>query len=165
MSDQSDQTVSNAAQQLIQQLSSNAITTIPAAPFPLVTLNPSVSSENLEEFVLQKSANLVENTLKLVNDIRSYVISSPTPDDVSAVAALISSSAAALEVMNKILITDKNLKAKEKIKQMDIDSKKAMQNDELRTKVMLSREQVLEQLVRTVGPTSSSINVEATVIE
>lgn len=154
-----DQNISDAAKQLIQQLSTTTITTKQATP---TTVAPLVSAENLEGFVLQSSANLVEGTLKLVNDIRQYVASSPTPEDVASMAALINSSAAALEVMNKILLNEKTAKAKEKLKKMDIDSKKELQNNDIKAKLYVSREELLEKLIKdasviTVDTTESQV--------
>ena len=76
-------------------------------------------------------------------------------------AILISSSAAALDSLNKIYIANKKITAAKEIKQMDIDSKKLLQQSEIQGKLTMNREELLKQLISD----AKIINVEAVKIE
>lgn len=114
--------------------------------------------EDLEKFLLAYSSQLIKGSVEFVEDIKQYITSAPAPEDVTAMAALISSSAAAIETLNKVLLTNKNIDAKFKLKTMDIESKKELQQNEIQGKVLMNREELLKKLIED----SKIINVEVT---
>ena len=73
--------------------------------------------------------------------------SAPSPEDITAMASLVSSSAAAIETLNKILIANKNNATKVNIKTMDIESKKQLQQIDVDGKLLMNREVLLKQLI------------------
>jgi hypothetical protein len=105
-----------------------------------------INKENLENFVIQYTSRLIENATESVEYIKDNVQAAPTADDVISLAELIKSTSGALEVLNKIVNTNKKSDTSIKIKQMDVDSKR----EELDTKVNLaitaSRDEIMKQL-------------------
>lgn len=106
-----------------------------------------ITKENLENFVIQYASRLIENATESVEYIKDNVQAAPTADDVISLAELIKSTSGALEVLNKIVNTNKKSDTSIKIKQMDVESKR----EELDTKVGLaltaSREEIMKQLM------------------
>lgn len=117
-----------------------------------------LSKEEMEKFLLAYSSQLIKGSVEFVEDLKQYITSSPTPEDVTAMATLISSSAAAIETLNKVMLANKNNEAKFKLKQMDIDSKKELQQNDIKGKLLMNREELLANLLND----SKIINVEVT---
>jgi hypothetical protein len=83
-----------------------------------------------------------------VEDVKQYISSAPDARDVDALSKLIGASASAIESLNKILLQDKANEAKIQVKEMDIQSKKELQdrNNE-RIGLTINREELLNQLI------------------
>lgn len=107
--------------------------------------NP-LKKEELEKFVVEKGGRLVEETLDMVKNVRDYIINSPEAKDVDAFASLISAAANAIETLNKIAINDKKTDTVIKVKQMDIEAKKEMNQENNETKMLTTREHIFKLL-------------------
>jgi len=125
-----------------------------------VTREPDpIKKEELEEFIIQKSGKLINNTLEMVDTVRDYIISAPESKDVASLAELINAATNAIETLNKIVLsTNKNTTAV-KIKEMDIASKKELQETQSDNKLQLTREEIFRALINNAKP------VEAELIE
>lgn len=138
-----DQNLDNTVDSILSQLKST--------PTLIKKVNSvskdEITKENLENFVIQYTSRLIENATESVEYIKDNVQAAPTADDVISLAELIKSTSGALEVLNKIVNTNKKSDTSIKIKQMDVDSKR----EELDTKVGLaltaSREEMMKQLM------------------
>jgi alkyl sulfatase BDS1-like metallo-beta-lactamase superfamily hydrolase len=83
-----------------------------------------------------------------VEEVKQFITSAPDSKDVDALSKLVGASASAIESLNKILLQDKANEAKIQVKQMDIESKKELQdknNDRLG--LTINRETLLKQLI------------------
>jgi len=146
-----DNDMDDAVNQLVDQLQNNTITK------PTVKEELNLDKENLEKFLLQYSGKLVKGSIEFVDDIKAYVSSAPDAKEISAVAELIASSAAAIESLNKILVTNKNIDTKFKLKEMDMENKKQMQQLDIQGKFLMNREELLKKLIDD----AKIINVES----
>jgi hypothetical protein len=120
--------------------------------------NP-LKKEELEKFVVEKGGSLVEESLEMIKNVRDYIISSPEAKDVDAFASLISAAANAVETLNKIALNDKKAETLLKVKQMDIEARKEMNQDNNETKMLATREQIFKML------TDNAKVIDAEVIE
>ncbi len=145
-----DQNVDSAVNDLIEQLQQKGTTKLNKEEIK------ELSKEDLEKFLLMYSSQLIKGSVEFVEDLKQYITSSPTPEDVTAMATLISSSAAALETLNKVMISNKNIDAKFKLKEMDIQSKKQLQETDIQGRLLMNREELLKKLIDD----SKIINVE-----
>lgn len=145
-----DSNINTAVTDLLDQLQDNGNTQ------PQKQNLQELSKEDLEKFLLQYSGQLIKGSVEFIEDLKSYIGSAPTAEDVEALAKLVGSSAAAIESLNKILITNKNNDVKFKLKTMDIESKKQLQQTELQGKLVMNREELLKKLLGD----SKIINVE-----
>jgi len=138
MDDQND--VNNAVNQMLQQLQQGNVPKQQEQPKEL-------TKEDMEKFLMQYSSQLIKGTVEFVDDLKQYLTSAPVAEDVLAMAALVNSSAAAIDTLNKILLTNKNIDAKFKLKTMDIESKRELQQTNIQGKMLMNREELLNKLL------------------
>ena len=75
----------------------------------------------------------------------------PEAENVSSLAELIKASTGALETLNKLVVQDKKSNTTIKAKQLDIDSRKQLQSADQHHALMLSREEVLDRLLKNAN--------------
>ena len=93
-----DKNINDAVSQLVDQLQNNTMNS------KQIQADAPLQGQDLEKFLLEYSGKLIKGSVDFVEDLKTYVASAPTAEDVSAMATLVSSSAAAIETLNKILI-------------------------------------------------------------
>lgn len=108
--------------------------------------NP-LKKEELEKFVVEKGGSLVEESLAMIKNVRDYIISSPEAKDVDAFAGLVAAASAAIDTLNKIVVNDKKSETSVKVKQMDIESRKELKQEETNQKFLATREQIFKMLM------------------
>jgi|TARA_X000001316_G_C921217_1_gene35542 poly-D-alanine transfer protein DltD len=110
--------------------------------------NLNLSKENLEDFLLQYSGKLIKGSVDYVEDVKQFITSAPDSKDLEALSKLVGASAAAIESLNKIHISNKSNENKKEIKQMDIESKRELQNNNNQLLgLTLNREELLKKLL------------------
>jgi len=108
----------------------------------------NLDKEKLEDFLLQYSGKLIKGSVDYVEDVKQFITSAPDARDVDALSKLIGASASAIESLNKILLQDKANEAKIQVKEMDIQSKKELQDkSNERIGLTINREELLKQLI------------------
>ena len=147
--DKTTNSLNSAVDDLVKQLQGKVDIPKPVTP------KQELNKEDMEQFLLKYSSQLIKGSVEFVEDLKTYVAGAPTPEDVST---LVSSSAAAIETLNKVMLSNKNIDAKFKLKQMDIDSKKELQQTDIKGKLLMNREELLKKLIDD----SKIINVEVT---
>lgn len=108
----------------------------------------NLDREKLEDFLLQYSGKLIKGSVDYVEDVKQFITSAPDARDVDALSKLIGASASAIESLNKILLQDKANEAKIQVKEMDIQSKKELQDkSNEQAGLTINREELLKQLI------------------
>ena len=108
----------------------------------------NLDKEKLEDFLLQYSGKLIKGSVDYVEDVKQFITSAPDSRDVDALSKLIGASASAIESLNKILLQDKANEAKIQVKEMDIQSKKELQDkSNEQAGLTINREELLKQLI------------------
>ena len=106
-----------------------------------------LDKEGLEDFLLQNSGKLIKGSVEYVEEVKQFITSAPDAKDVEALSKLVGASAAAIESLNKILMNNKKIEATEKLKIMDIESKKQLQDSDNQTKLLLNREDHMKKII------------------
>jgi hypothetical protein len=106
-----------------------------------------LNKDELEDFLLQHSGKLIKGSVDFVDDVKQFITSAPDAKDLEAFSKLVGASAAAIESLNKILMNNKKIEATEKLKIMDIESKKQLQDSDNEAKLLLNREELMKQLL------------------
>lgn len=146
-----DKNVDSAVNDLLEQLQEKGTTASKNIG------NQELSKEDMEKFLLLYSSQLIKGSVEFVEDLKQYIAGAPSAEDVTAMATLVSSSAAAIETLNRLLISNKNNETKLQLKTMDIESKKQLQQIDMQGKLLMNREELLKQLLDD----AKIVNVEA----
>ena len=117
-----------------------------------------LKKEDLEKFVIENGAALIEDALEMVATVKDFIISAPNAEDVDALAGLINATSAAMDTLNKINIADKKTDTSIKLKTMDIESKKQLMQADNTQRVLATREEIFKMIADKAEP------IEATII-
>lgn len=110
--------------------------------------NFNLPKEQLEEFILNTSGRLVQDSLDMIDIVKERVAGAAEPDDVASLSELFKASTSTIEALNKILIQDKKAMTTVAVKQMDIEAKKEIAQQESEGRFLASREEMMKQLVK-----------------
>ena len=111
-------------------------------------VSTELSKEDVEDFIIKNSARLIQDSLELIDNMKEVVHHMPEAENVSSLAELIKASTGAIETLNKLVVQDKKSNTTIKAKQLDIDSKKELQSSDQLHALTLSREEVLDRLLK-----------------
>ena len=107
-----------------------------------------LTDETLKQFLYQYSGKLIKDSVEVVDDIKDFVTAAPDSRDLEALSKLIGASAAAIETLNKIQISDEKNKTQTNIKAMDIQAKKELTFKKAEEHVLtMNREELIDRLV------------------
>ncbi len=106
--------------------------------------------EDLEEYLVKKTARLINTTLNAVDNVNDYISSAPENRDVASLAELMRSANSAIETMQKVHANKANNEARKELKTMDIEAKKEINIVDNQTKLVMSREELMEAMLN--GP-------------
>lgn len=110
--------------------------------------NFNLPKEELEKFILNTSGRLVQDSLDMIDIVKERVAGAAEPDDVASLSELFKASTSTIEALNKILIQDKKTMTSVAVKQMDIEAKKEIAQQESEGRFLASREEMMSQLVK-----------------
>lgn len=125
----------------------NQLKSIPKATKEVEQVEDTLTKENLEEFILKHTGNLVKQASESVTLVRDYVEAAPNAEEVTALAELIKATSSAVESLNRILITDKKTSTAIKIKEMDNKSRQKELDAVVGLKLRSTREELMKQLI------------------
>ena len=128
---------------LVQQLKDDTKNIKEAAQSEEFKLNP----EDLEQFIIDKTGALVNSSIDMVNTVKQYVEAAPNPEDVESLASLLKAATGSIDTLSKVFIQNKKTNTSIEMKKMDIDSKKQLLDQDHQNKLLLSREDVLDELL------------------
>jgi hypothetical protein len=117
----------------------------------------NITENNINDYILQKTGNLVEAGLGAVQDLKDFVVQGQNPDEIAALSELISSTTKAIEALNKINLQNKKANTDKELKIMDIEGKKdiagSLSNGVTNnTNVLIaSREEIFQHLLKEIN--------------
>ena len=109
--------------------------------------NFELPKEKLEEYILNTSGRLIQDSLDMIDIVKDRVASAPEPDDVASLSELFKASTHTIEALNKILVQDKRTRTTLTVKQMDIESKKELLEADAKARLTASREEIIDRIV------------------
>lgn len=126
----------------------------------------TLSTNNLQEYIFEKSSNLIQNGLATIDRLQSTTTSGATPETIEAYAKLISSVSSALDILNKINIQNIKDKTAKDIKKIEHDASANMLNKfsapqvQNNTIIVATREEMLNKLAEKASELAKpTINV------
>lgn len=121
----------------------------------------AVTRENLEQFILDNASKLITTASEAMQEVKDFVSTAPDADSVEALASLVNANATALETLNRLLIAGKRNETVLKVKQMDVDSRKEQLDTAIGARLVLTREELLKNLVAPTKPVQQVQLIEA----
>ena len=124
-------------------------------PEPIKEPEVELTEDDLEKFIFKKSSALIDLSLDSVKDLKDFITSGQNPDEISALASLITSTTGAIESLNKLHLMKKKHEMTKEIKALDFANKKeivkslpAGNNITNNTQVIVaSREEIIKQMM------------------
>lgn len=109
---------------------------------------PEITEDNIQAFIMQKSAALVNQSLETLRMYQDMITTSPNAEDVDAYSSLAASTTKALETLNKLAVQDKRSKSAMDIKKLDIEGRRELQETQAITNAYVaSREEMFKKLM------------------
>ena len=115
--------------------------------------------DNLEDFVLKNSSEIVNSSISMLKNMESVVQTVQGAEEMAAYSELVNASTNALDTLTKLLLQKKKNDAAIEIKKMDVENKKELQSNDHAVKVMASREEILKMMLSAKNNQQSEINV------
>ena len=106
-----------------------------------------LDKEDLEDFLIQNSGKLIKKSLSIVDNVNDYISSAPENRDVAALAELIKASSSAIETLNKLHVAKERNETQLEVKKIDVESRERINIADNQTKVLLSREDIMQALI------------------
>tara|TARA_R110001583_G_scaffold42377_1_gene134614 strand:+ start:42 stop:485 length:444 start_codon:yes stop_codon:yes gene_type:complete len=106
-----------------------------------------IDKENLEEFIMKSSGKLVSKSLEIVDNVNDYISSAPENRDVAALAEVIKATAGSIDTLQKLHSSNERNETQKEVKKMDVESKERISIVDNQTRVLLSREDIMDALV------------------
>jgi hypothetical protein len=107
---------------------------------------PNLTPEQLEQFVIDKTADLVTKSMEILDEYRDFLTATPGEESAAAMAELINASNGAIETLSKIAVSNKKINTTIKIKDMEIQARKEIAKDDNNTKLLMSRQDLMKLL-------------------
>jgi molybdenum cofactor biosynthesis enzyme MoaA len=114
----------------------------------------TLTEDNITDFVIKSSEELINAGLESVTDLREYVVQGQNPDEIEALAGLISSTTNAIESLNKMVLLKKKNEAAKELKIMELENRKEVaallpQNNIITNTnvVVASRDEIIKKLI------------------
>jgi len=114
----------------------------------------AISEDNINDYILQKTGNLIDAGLGAVNDLKDFVVQGQNPDEIAALSELISSTTKAIEALNRINLQNKKAQTDKELKAIDIEGKKSIASSlpgnnitNNTVNLVASREEIFKQLL------------------
>jgi hypothetical protein len=155
---------------LLDELSSFSFPQTTAKSVPRGTPT-NVTEDNINDYILQKTGNLIDAGLGAVSDLKDFVVQGQNPDEIAALSELISSTTKAIEALNRINLQNKKAKTDKELKAIDIEGKKAIANSlpgnnitNNTVNLVASREEIFKQLLNDVKDDSIEV-IESAIVE
>jgi FKBP-type peptidyl-prolyl cis-trans isomerase len=107
-----------------------------------------LNKEDLEQFILNNTGKLINDSMETIDSIKEYIISAPEPEDVHSLAELYKASTGAIEALNKVLLQQQKSNTQIAVKTMDIQSKQALAENKDKDKITFTRDEIFDQLIK-----------------
>ena len=128
------------------------------------TTPETINESNVDDYIFRKSAMLIQQGIDTVERIKSTVLSGADAVTIEAYSKLMSSTAGAIEILNKVNLQRRKEKAAKELKQMDMDASNKLLDkydgtaritNQTNNIIVASREEIMKALVSKAADISS----------
>lgn len=105
-----------------------------------------ITKEKLEEFVIEKSADLVQRSLDIVDEIKDSITAEDDAEKTRALADILKATSSAVDALNKVHIASERNKTATNIAEKNIEARQGMNRENNMTRLTMSREEMMKRL-------------------
>jgi DNA-binding protein len=117
-----------------------------------------INDENINDFILQKSGQLIENGVETIDILKQTILTGFDPGELSAYSDLIKSIVKAIDTVNKINIQNKRSKTQKELKEMDTTARKELPESKGNTNIIIAtRDEIMKNFVEDVKQKSIDV--------
>lgn len=123
-----------------------------------------LKKENLEKFLLEKTAELVNEGLDTIKELKSIFVSNPNAEEIDALANAFKAVSSGLSVLKDIQITNSKIENNRELKEMEIQSKKELKEMKMEddtSKFLLTRDEVFKKLLEKSDVIEADFTLES----
>jgi len=107
----------------------------------------NLNKEQLEQFILDNQGTLIQDSVHVLQIMKQYVSAAPNSEDVTSFAELLRATSTAIDNLAKLHTSQQRVDTQVKIKQMDIDAKKTINDDNNKMKLIGTRDEIYKRLL------------------
>lgn len=119
----------------------------------------SLDKSELEQFILDNQSTLIKDSVDVLQIMKQYVASAPNAEDIGSFAELLKATSTAIDNLTKLHTSNQRVDTQVKLKHMDIEAKKEINQDNNKMKLIGTREEIFKKMLE------DSITVEAEVTD
>ena len=105
-----------------------------------------LNDEELDKFVINNSAKLINKTNKILSEVQQYVLAAPNAEAVDSLSSLIKANTSAIDLLNKLNMQKQKTNAAKDIKVMDSQTKHEIEDKKTERTLVATREEVFQML-------------------
>lgn len=107
----------------------------------------NLDREQLEQFILDNQSTLIKDSVDVLQIMKQYVAAAPNAEDIGSFAELLKATSTAIDNLTKLHTSNQRVDTQVKIKQMDIEAKKTINDDNNKMKLIGTREEIFKKML------------------
>lgn len=135
----------DGVQDLIHQLQTGSGET---SEIVAVAEKMSLDKQQLEQFILDNQSTLIKDSVDVLQIMKQYVAAAPNAEDIGSFAELLKATSTAIDNLTKLHTSNQRVETQVKIKQMDIEAKKEINDDNNLVKLVGTREEIFKKMLK-----------------
>ena len=108
----------------------------------------SLDKQELEQFILDNQSALIKDSVDVLQIMKQYVAAAPNAEDIGSFAELLKATSTAIDNLTKLHTSNQRVETQVKIKQMDIEAKKVINDDNNMVKLVGTREEIFNKMLK-----------------
>ena len=108
----------------------------------------SLDNQELEQFILDNQSALIKDSVDVLQIMKQYVAAAPNAEDIGSFAELLKATSTAIDNLTKLHTSNQRVETQVKIKQMDIEAKKVINDDNNMVKLVGTREEIFNKMLK-----------------
>lgn len=134
----------DGVQDLIEQLQGGSVQTDEIVS---IAEKMELNKKDLEQFILDNQSTLIKDSVDVLQIMKQYVAAAPNAEDIGSFAELLKATSTAIDNLTKLHTSNQRVDTQVKIKQMDIDAKMQINDDNNKSKLIGTREEIFKKLL------------------
>ena len=107
----------------------------------------NLDKSDLEQFILDNQSTLIKDSVDVLQIMKQYVSTAPNAEDIGSFAELLKATSTAIDNLTKLHTSNQRVDTQVKIKQMDIEAKKEINDDNNKMKLIGTREEIFKKML------------------